>query len=780
MQKIRIAQSSFHFGEVSEFTIMRRDTPIYSASAQTIRNLFPLPEGGVKRRPGLRNLFSITDITYDASVRQKARLTSFIFSDDERYLVLIENAKLRVYRVTSASVSLSATITQDADTNALPFDEDYLHEYTFAQYGDVMFICHPLFMPRMLVRTGLTSFEVQVFSFDQSVDGSFTYQPYSAFHASDVTLDPSAATHAGGGNITVTTSANYFDTTGSQTGGDYLDSKHVGAILIYGDSEMQIDSVQSATQATCTILSTYYDGASNTLLLKHRLQVINPLRTRDTDDRVEVTHIAHGLDVGDSITLYDAAATGGLTAAQINGARTIQEVIDENTYVIEADASATTSEDGGGFVTVSTHAATTLWGEQSFSELRGYPAAVVFHQNRLCFGGSIDQPDTIWMSKSGSFFNFDVGDGNDADAITMVAATGDVNEIRALVSYRDLQVFTATAEFYIPTYLNQAMTPTNAQIRKQTPYGATFVQPTPLDGAVLFTQPGGKVVREYIFTDQESAYVSTAVSTIAAHLIDDPMDLAVCHGAFGGSESIATFVKSDGNAAIFVSNRAEKRAGWFSMTTPSTYGFLSVCAIDERLFALVWDTATTAADADQTEVKLVEFDADYYLDCSKQYTPESDDEIQLAGDYQDGETVYVIGYASGSTTPVYVGTATVESYDTGGGVYSTKITVSGVYAAYATVEVGRMPTVQLVGNPVDGDLGFGPETGNPRGVSAAVLDLRDTRSVSVNTWPYNPSTAFDGKKEFFLPGYGRDPQITISQEQPLDLTLNGFMTELVV
>ena len=111
-----------------------------------------------------------------------------------------------------------------------------------------------------------------------------------------------------------------------------------------------------------------------------------------------------------------------------------------------------------------THAPTLDWTEQAFSAVRGYPASVCFHENRLVFAGTLAQPDTLWFSKIGDFFNFDVDEAADNDSFDLTASTGQVNEIRYMISNRDLQVFTASGELYIPTYLNQAITPTNAQI----------------------------------------------------------------------------------------------------------------------------------------------------------------------------------------------------------------------------------------------------------------------------------------------------------------------------
>ena len=123
------------------------------------------------------------------------------------------------------------------------------------------------------------------------------------------------------------------------------------------------------------------------------------------------------------------------------------------------------------------------------------------------------------MSKIGSFFNFDVGEAADDDSINLVAATGDSHEIRYLISNRDLQVFTATGELYVPTYLNQAITPTNAQIRMQTPYGTSFVTPASIDGSTVFVQKNGKNVREYLYSDSEDAYTSSTISTLASHTV---------------------------------------------------------------------------------------------------------------------------------------------------------------------------------------------------------------------------------------------------------------------
>ena len=551
MQKVRVPINSFQFGEVSDSLISRNDTPILNSSAQRVENFLVMSEGSLKKRHGLKHIYDYS-LTYDANNPNKSFLVSFLFDDNEQYVLSIEHQKLRAFRLLAdGSVSLVDTVTADVNSAALPFDQDYINQYTVAQYGDVMFICHPLFAPRLVTRTSATNFDISTYSFDVRSDGLAIYQPYYDFQSQGIVLDPAATTGTGvnvratriveadddaiateqskssgsltlngvlssngvatlntlqnltftsaagannspvffqvnGTNIngttvtdsfygpaagaTVTTTSewrtiNYIDVnaaacTDLKVGvGDkdydisYFTSDHVGVTLKYHDSEMIVKQFFSSTNVNVDIVDT----------LKIRLAVLNPFRTIDTTATVEVTHLGHGFSGGEAITVEEASAVGGINASNLNGARTVGTIIDENTYSFTAGGNANKSEDGGGFVKLVTHAPTIDWSEQAFSAVRGYPAAVCFHENRLVFGGTIAQPDTIWMSKIGQFFNFNVGDAEDSDSIDLTAATGEVNEIRYMVSNRDLQVFTASGELYIPTYLNQAITLTGIQ-----------------------------------------------------------------------------------------------------------------------------------------------------------------------------------------------------------------------------------------------------------------------------------------------------------------------------
>jgi hypothetical protein len=754
MQKARIPITNFQYGEISPSLVSRTDSAIYNSSAQSVKNFFIRTEGGVAKRGGFQALHDFTGVTEDTSIRQQVRLIPFIFSDDEQYVIAFSHQKCEIFFInpTTGALSLATTLTQDVDGASLQWDQAYLHEMTYAQGGDVLFVCHNTFMCQQIVRTGLNSFQVEQFTFQLQAGDAKTYQPYYSFQPTGVTLDPSATT---GNGITLTTSASYFDTTGSQSGGNYPDSKHVGLTLVYHDAEILITSVQSATQATGNVVDELFVELDP-----------NALRTIDGSTTIEITHVNHGMVANDSITIRNASAVGGVNAAQINGSRTIQKVIDENRYTITAGSAANTTEDGGGNIQVVTHAPTQQWMEQSYSSLRGYPAAVGFHENRLWFGGTLSQPDTVWASKSGLYYNFDIGEAADDDSLELVMSIGEVATIRHFVSNRDIHIFTAGSEFFIPTFENQPITPTNAKVKRQTSFGSTFVRPQPFYGATIFSQVGGKMIRQFVFDDSEQAYKADPISLLSSHLISDPVQMCVVSGAVNTAESFVFAQNFTGEIAVYNLNRIEGVAGWTRFETNGS--FHSVTAIDNRVFAVI----KTDLGSGTKSFVFTELNQNVSLDLGNAYTGTAG-VFTVSNFFENGAEVDVISATD------YLGKFTVS-----GG----QIDVSAVDASLTSCQVGFGFDVELKTNPIDVNTAIGPETGQPRSLSRVILDLSETLSVSVNNKKLiirkvnndfsQPRQAVTGKREFYLLGYNKDPQITVTQTAPMFIQVNGLVAEV--
>ena len=692
---------------------------------------------------------AVTDFSV---LRQEVRLEPFIFSDDEKYIIAFSNTQIQIFQIspTTGAVSSIQTLTGQSwlvNTTANP----YLEEITFAQQGDIMFICHQTFMVRMLERTSLTTFAVSTYSFDTSRDGNDIYQPYYSFQSLGVTLTCNATT---GSSKTLTASADYFT------------SDHVGIDMLMGETRLRITGYTSATQVTVTIQGT----------IRQQLE-IDSIKVFEGSGTVQVTQALHGLATGASVVIDRSGAVGGIAASNINGTRTITAVPTENTFEFTAgsSATATSSAIGGGSPRIESAAATTEWQEQSFSAVRGYPAAVTFHQNRLWFGGTLSQPDGIWGSKSGQFFNLDIGEAEDNDALDLTANVGEIFTIRHLVSNRDLQVFTTGAELFVKAPADKPVTPANAQIRRQTPFGSSFVKPTVFDGATLFVQKTGSALREFLFTDAEAAYTSVAVSGLAPHLILDPIQQTSVKGALNRSESYAFLVNKDGTLAVFYSVRGDQKAGWSLWTTRGTWH--SICSVHERLFVV----STRDDGSGTTKMYLEEFQTDMPMDFCDSFSGSASVFTGLTSAHFTNDAV--VKATNGND---YLGSFTIS-----GGQIDASSVKSGITQAY--IGYAFEPTIKTL--PIDAIIQGGPLTGNPRQIPKVVLDLYNTSAVSVQG-PNTTSTTRDlvirnvtddmsldrtavtGKEEFRLIGYSRDPRVTVSQSFPLDLQINGMIVEV--
>jgi hypothetical protein len=224
--------------------------------------------------------------------------------------------------------------------------------------------------------------------------------------------------------------------------------------------------------------------------------------------------------------------------------------------------------------------ATADWTEQAFSRVRGWPVSVCFHQDRLVLGGSRDLPNLLWLSRSGDFFNFDLGDGLDDEAIEFPLLSDQVNAVRAVFSGRHLQVFTSGAEWMVT---GDPLTPTNIQLRRQTRIGSPIdrtVPPRDVDGATLFVPRNGQQLREFLFTDAEQAYQATDLALLAHHLFAHPVDMD-----FDRSGRLLHVVMGNGTLATLTVYRDEDVSAW---TLQETDGFFrSVATVGDQTYLLV-------------------------------------------------------------------------------------------------------------------------------------------------------------------------------------------------
>ncbi len=286
----------------------------------------------------------------------------------------------------------------------------------------------------------------------------------------------------------------------------------------------------------------------------------------------------------EEVTLTPSATSGAVAltasaavfaAGHVGTRLRLQEKeVEITAFTSAAQVQATTKE------TLVSTAATKEWEEQAFSAVRGWPASVVFHQDRMVIGGSRDLPNRLWLSQSADLFNFDLGQGLDDEAIEFAILSDQVNAIRAVFSGRHLQVFTSGAEWMVT---GDPLTPGNIQLNRQTRVGSPVdrtIPPRDVDGATLFVSRSLGDLREFVFADIEQAYQSDDLAMLARHLVTAPRDQD-----FDKARRLMHVVMGDGRLGTVTIYRAEKVTAWSVQETQGA--FRSVAVVGDETYVLV-------------------------------------------------------------------------------------------------------------------------------------------------------------------------------------------------
>ncbi|MGB0719565.1 MAG: hypothetical protein ACPGRX_03775 [Bdellovibrionales bacterium] len=270
--------------------------------------------------------------------------------------------------------------------------------------------------------------------------------------------------------------------------------------------------------------------------------------------------------------------------------------------------------------------ATIDWAEQAFSAVRGYPATVAFHQDRLVIGGSRDLPNRLWFSKSGDLFNFDLGEGLDDESIEFAILSDQVNAIRGMFSGRHLQVFTSGAEWMVT---GTPLTPTSLQVLRQTRVGSPvdrLIRPVNVDGATMYVARNTREIHEFLYTDLEAAYQSRDLALLSKHIINTPVSMD-----YDQTRRLLFVVMADGGFATLTVYRAEEVAAW---TVHDTDGAVkSIAVVGDDVYALVLRDGTYLIE---------EFDDSLNLDSALTGAAGSPATVWSGLDHLEGQSVAIL------------------------------------------------------------------------------------------------------------------------------------------
>ena len=278
--------------------------------------------------------------------------------------------------------------------------------------------------------------------------------------------------------------------------------------------------------------------------------------------------------------------------------------------------------------------------EDVWSATRGYPKTAAFYSGRLWLGGTKSKLQSLFASRSGSFFDFYTEEGDADEGIFITISSRQLTEIIDINPDRGLQVFTAGAEFLVT-----GTTPADVGVQAQTQHGAFDLEVKSVDGATLFIDQNGKVLRSYLYNFNEDAYNSTDISILSSQLIDSPKDLAVLTGTKSEDANWVFIINQDGTAGILNTLRSQDINGftkWINGYTNSDYPLelVSVSVVNNDLFIVNRRTTDSA-----TTYTIERWSFDYLLDSSVRLLSIISlvgNKLYLGTSYYNGETVNVV------------------------------------------------------------------------------------------------------------------------------------------
>lgn len=573
---MNISIKSFNAGELSPQIDSRSDVKKYTSGCRDLDNMLPRIYGSAERRPGTKYI-GATKVVKE--IYQKVRLVAFQYSDTIAYICefgpdyirfFYDGARLTgtsttptawsadtayiigdfatysdiVYRRLVAGTTATAPdsdftnwIVAELDDNDYPicetpspYQEDDLFELQFRQSADVMWIIHPEHAPRKLTRTTVTTFDLSTIDF---TSGPFKKRNDLA-NNDDVTITPSGTT----GDIILTASSAVFDkqhislpgalfkltqaravteVSGSKTsptGGVITDEVTIdGALTIKGAFGFNTSGNWAGTvklqrnkdSEGWETFRTYVSNASATTPGRN-IQYTGTEEEDNVQYRIEVISITYGT-INADLTVNNSTQDGiarMTSTIGIDGLRV-------NATVIKDFASTIASK---------------RWAEGSWSAYRGYPAAFTFFEERAVYAGTqgnieegiAGEPQTVWLSESGDFEDFDAGI-NDSDSFSLTMSADKMNAIRWLSSLEALMLGTIGGEWRIrATALDEEITPSNFNVRQQSTRGSKKIQPLAVGDATLFVDYVGRKIRELTFSEDKQKFLSPDLSALAEHI----------------------------------------------------------------------------------------------------------------------------------------------------------------------------------------------------------------------------------------------------------------------
>jgi len=470
---------------------------------------------------------------------------SLAFTPTGTFYIRLMSRLSRPVLVNSVAIESAGVFTIDA-----PWGTSDLDNLRWDQSGDYVFVACADTKPHMIQRWDIHSWSVVEY---EPEDG-----PFRTENTTTKTLTPSGIN----GSITLTASANLFRTT------------HVGALFrLTSDGQTVASNISAADTFTNAIRITGVDSSrvftiilagtwSGTVTLQRSLDsdegpwedVASPTWTGNTTETYD-----DGLD--NQIAWYRIGfktgnyTSGTLTATLDYALGSTSGVVRVTAFTDVTTVSADVLSDLGGT------GATEVWAEGAWSDYRGWPSAVAFHEGRLWWAGL----SKIWGSVTDAFDSFDPDYEGDAGPISRTLGAGPVDHINWLVSSQRLLIGADLNEYAArSSSLDEPLTPTQFNVKATSEQGSASVMPARFDSRAIFANRTGMKVYENALANGTLEYAANDLCSLVP-TIGDPgiVRLAVQRQP----DTRVHCARSDGTVALLVIDKAEEVNGWCEIDT---------------------------------------------------------------------------------------------------------------------------------------------------------------------------------------------------------------------
>lgn len=521
-------KTNFVAGEFDPLLLARSDVQPYYNAGERVRNAIVIPQGGVSIRPGSRFLWSVPD--GPGGNPSNVRLASFTFNTEQTYLIAFHHQTITIFRNDVIVATVPMAITSDQLNASFNQTGDLISSGIYwTQSKDTMLIFHDQH-PVMQLRRGTThtSWTLSPFTFRNvpRFDFGETYTAPDEIGVNEVQ------------SLEFPNPGSQGDWTAGDTFRLILEGEESTNIAFATSSDTMRDNIQAALR-----------GMPNT-----------------SADGITVTHNSQANTVDAVFTVTFGGDDGGRPWGATAWRTVSAEQIPSIDIIVTTD---------GQFP-----------GEVVWSAARGYPRCGAFFQGRLWMAGTPDLPHFVWASRSGDPQDFNTNLTADDYGIAVPADTSDVPAFTAIHAGRHLQLFSTSAEFYVPASDAQAVTPNNVALRRNTDRGIKAgLRVHEVDGATLFVQRRGNALREMIFTDVELAYQTNNISLFSSHLIRDPIDFTLRRSTSTTDADYLFMCNDDGTMTVFCTLRTQNVNAMTLWQTQGSYK-AAVSVLGEVYFAV--------------------------------------------------------------------------------------------------------------------------------------------------------------------------------------------------